>query len=400
MKAAEGVDIVPTPITNAQKLARKSLAKAKRISLIRQKREQDESKENTTTNVEQKNNKIDLASEKLLAKIKERITPIKKSRLQMPMSVSKLHQTPAKQIQMPMKALTSSKNHHNIVSSTELLLSSKANSKFGSTDSLDKKKLIDEDDARWRKEEAMKQQSEEKRKKREEKEMKNKLAREAKERLEQEKRIKLEKEREEKARAAQQAQERMREEAERKRQIQLQRAQDKEERKKQEEQLKIQRLQEQEEIERQLAEQKRREQEAEKRRLQEARNQQLAAAEKARLKQQYLAKAKAQALEEQKAQQQKQNPTNYILDSEPDEEESDDESRPKHPIPHWALPSVRNHHLQMQQNVPIAVVLGFFGAKKCTPDLSELFTGIKKDKLARTSSANWKTPPRYSAMDD
>lgn len=27
---------------------------------------------------------------------------------------------------------------------------------------------------------------------------------------------------------------------------------------------------------------------------------------------------------------------NYVLDSEPDEDESDDESRPKHEIPHWA----------------------------------------------------------------
>ncbi|KAF7996350.1 hypothetical protein HCN44_001982 [Aphidius gifuensis] len=313
MKAAEGAELpTPTPMTNAQKLARKSLAKAKKISLIRQKREQDER----------------------------------------------------------------------------------------STDSLDKKKFIDEDDARWRKEEAMKQQSEEKRKKREEKEMKNKLAREAKERLEQEKRLKAEKEREEKARAAQQAQERMREEAEKKRQIQLQRAQEKEERKKQEEQLKHQRLQEQEEIERQLAEQKRREQEAEKRRLQEARNQQLQAAEQARLKQQYLAKAKAQALEQQKQQQQKQqNPNNYILDSEP-EDESDDESTPKHPIPHWASSGVRKHHLDMQQNVPMKIVLGFFGSKMCTPDLSELFVGIKKDKLTRTSSANWKTPPRFSMMEE
>lgn len=33
---------------------------------------------------------------------------------------------------------------------------------------------------------------------------------------------------------------------------------------------------------------------------------------------------------------QKQAPSNYKIDSDPDEEESDDESKPKHKIPHWA----------------------------------------------------------------
>lgn len=204
----------------------------------------------------------------------------------------------------------------------------------------------------------------------------------------------MEKEREEKARAAQLAQERAREEAEKKRQIQLQRAQEKEERRKYEEQMKQQRLQEQEEIERKLAEQKRREQEAERRRQQEARNQQLAAAEKERLKQlQLIAKAKHE-------QQLKNNPNTYIIDSDPDDDESDDESRPKHPIPQWAHSSIRKSHLEMQQNIPIEIVLRFFGAKSHTPDLQELFVGIKKDKLIRTSSANWKSAPRFSMMDD
>ena len=33
---------------------------------------------------------------------------------------------------------------------------------------------------------------------------------------------------------------------------------------------------------------------------------------------------------------QKLVPTNYKIDSDPDEEESDDERKPKHPIPLWA----------------------------------------------------------------
>lgn len=28
--------------------------------------------------------------------------------------------------------------------------------------------------------------------------------------------------------------------------------------------------------------------------------------------------------------------THYVLDSDPDDDESDDESRPKHEIPYWA----------------------------------------------------------------
>jgi len=31
-----------------------------------------------------------------------------------------------------------------------------------------------------------------------------------------------------------------------------------------------------------------------------------------------------------------QNAVNYVLDSEPDDDESDDESKPKYEIPHWA----------------------------------------------------------------
>lgn len=124
--------------------------------------------------------------------------------------------------------------------------------------------------------------------KRQEKELKNKLAREAKEKQELEKRQKAEKEREEKAKLAHLIQEKHREEAEKKRLAQLQRMQEKEERRKLEEQQRLQRLQEQEETERLLAEQRRREQEAERRREAEARAQQ-AAAEALKQKNQLLA---------------------------------------------------------------------------------------------------------------
>lgn len=37
---------------------------------------------------------------------------------------------------------------------------------------------------------------------------------------------------------------------------------------------------------------------------------------------------------------QKQVPCNYKMDSDPDEEESDDESKPKHQIPAWASSTI------------------------------------------------------------
>lgn len=118
-------------------------------------------------------------------------------------------------------------------------------------------------------------------------------------------------------------------------------------------------------------------------------------------------------------------PTNYKMDSDPDEEESDDESKPKHAIPRWAssmnlknffevietyqriykneiyffLEHVRQAPLVMQQYIPMRTVLRYFDSKKCTPDLRELFTGIDPKKLKRSSSAIWKTPPRFSMMN-
>lgn len=382
-RAMAAAEETPKPQTLAQKLARKSLAKAKRISLSRQKRETEEGKENLLASAT-KIKYFPLANDKLTLKQSQRTTPVSKSRLQMPMSVNRINHTPASHIPPP-KSVTASKAP---ALSTESL---KPLTKSSSTDSLADKKKIEED-ARRKRDENLKAVSEEKKRKREEKELKNRLAREAKDRLEQQRRVQLEKDREDKARQALIAQEKMREEAERKKLAQLQRAQEKEERRRQEEMLRIQKIQEQEEAERMLAEQKRKELEAEKKKMQEAKAQQYAALETLKLKAAVMAKAKQRV-------EKLQGPQAYVLDSDPDDEESDDESRPKHPIPHWARSDVRKAQLDMQQWIPMDVVLKFFGAKKSTPDLSELFVGIKNERMKRTSSANWKTPPRFSMME-
>ncbi|KAH0539674.1 inner centromere protein A-like [Cotesia glomerata] len=398
--AASKAPKTPNP---ADVRARKSLAKAKKIAIAKQKRDDDNEKENALLNSAQKSRLPVAKSDKLAQKQQLRTTPVSKARLHMPMSVNRLAHTPVNAHVLPAstKAATTSKTSHlSHASSVDSVSHSKPLSKSSSIDSLVEKKQRDED-ARIKKEEALRQQTEEKRRKREEKELKNKKAREAQEKLEQEKRLRLEKEKEMKAKHALIMQEKMREEAEKKRLAQLQRAQEKEEKKRQEEQLRLQRMHEIEETERKLAEQRRREEENERRKKAELRAQQAAAAENAKLKQQYQAKVKAMQMEKNQQQQQlHEAPTSYKIDSDPDDDESDNESNPKHPIPYWAQAGIRNLQLELQQYIPINNVLKFFGAKKCTPDLSELFVGVKKDRMKRTSSAVWKSPPRFSMMED
>jgi len=60
---------------------------------------------------------------------------------------------------------------------------------------------------------------------------------------------------------------------------------------------------------------------------------------------------------------------------------------------------VRKVQLAMQQYIPDAIVYKFFDTRKCTPDLTEMFHGIDRSRLKRTSSAIWKTPPRISMME-
>ncbi|KOC66275.1 Inner centromere protein A [Habropoda laboriosa] len=377
--------------TVAHKLARKSLAKAKKISLAKQIKNADEFKENKVQSA-QKVHKL-LPTEKMHHKQQQKTTPLSKMKTHLPMSVNRITHTPSNQINTnDNKALSAVRT--NIITTVESFIHQpKSVNKRNSIDKIEeKKRKLNEEDGRKKREEALRLQTEEKRRKRQEKELKNKLAREAKEKQDMEKRQKAEKEREEKARIAQQVQEKQREEMERKRLAQLQRAQEKEERRRQEEQQRLLRLQEQEEAERILAEQKRRELEAEKRKETELRAQQQLVAEAAKTKNQFLL---AQAKSELKH----HGPTNYILDSEPDDEESDDESRPKHVIPYWAQSQVRRAQLAVQRYIPDRAVYKFFDTRKCTPDLSQLFQGIDRSRLKRTSSAVWKTPPRYSMME-
>ena len=53
----------------------------------------------------------------------------------------------------------------------------------------------------------------------------------------------------------------------------------------------------------------------------------------------------------------------------------------------------------MQQHIPQEIVDKFFDTRKCMPDLTELFHGIPRSRLKRTSSAIWKTPSRISMME-
>lgn len=379
----------------AHKLARKSLAKAKKISLAKQVKD-EESKENKSYEVDK--NKL-LLNEKMSHKQRQKATPLNKQKIILPMSVNRIQKTPVNNQLLPnsMKPLTASRT--NIVTSIESLIPlPRTASKCNSVDKMEerKRKMPNDEDARRKRDEALRLLTEEKRRKRQQKELKNKLAREAKEKQELEKRLRAEREKEEKARLAQHLQEKQREEMERKRLAQLQRAQEKEERRRQEEQQRLQRLLEQEEAEHLLAEQRRREQEAEKRREAEARAQQQAAVEAMRLKIQMLT---GQAKNKQMTANKQQEPVNYILDSEPDDDDSDNESKPKHVIPYWAQLSVRKAQLAMQRYIPEIAIYKFFDTRKCTPDLTELFIGIDRSRLQRTSSANWKTPPRYSMME-
>ncbi|EFN78802.1 hypothetical protein EAI_14357 [Harpegnathos saltator] len=377
-----------------QILARKSLAKAKKIACLveKQKKDNEEFKENKEQMSEKVNKVIKYDKLSTLQMPQLKVTPLSKPKIIIPMSANRL-QTPSNMQNLVnhAKALTASRG--NIVTTVDSFIQiPKIASKNNSAEKLEDKKRYEEDALKKRKE-TLRLQMEEKRRKREEKELKNKLAREAREKQELEKRQRAEKEREEKAKLAQLMLEKQREEMEKKRLAQLQRAQEKEERRKLEEQQRLQRLQEQEEAERLLAEQKRREQDAERRKEMEMRAQQHAEA----MRQKNMLQA-TQVKYKQAANKQ-QGTTNYVLDSEPDDDESDDESRPKHEIPYWAQSHVRKTQLAMQRYIPEEIVYKFFDTRKCTPDLTELFHGIDRNRLKRTSSAIWKTPPRFSMME-
>ncbi|XP_051170098.1 inner centromere protein A-like [Leptopilina boulardi] len=386
LAAANDNDQSTSTTSITQKLARKSLAKAKQISRAKDAKEfEDNTKENPN------NSKLP-TNDKLVQKQQQRTTPNSKSRLQMPSSITRGgFTTPSntQSLSSYSKPMTGSRT--NIVTNVDSFIQVKSSAqKPSSNDKLmeERKRRQQEEDARKKREEILKAQMEEKKRKREEREHKNRLAREAKEKQEAERRLQLEEEKADKEKKLLQLQEMQRIENEKKKLAYQKRVLEKEEKRKQEGEMRLQRLREQEETEKLLAEQKRREQEIEKRRLAELKAQQ---AETAKMRAHLAAaQAKKQAVQNKLI-------SSYKIDSEPDSD-SDDEQRPKHEIPTWAKTSNRNKHLEMQQYIPMEAIKQFFDVKKCTPDLSELFQGIDKSRLKRTSSAIWKTPPRFSMM--
>ncbi|XP_043475755.1 inner centromere protein A-like isoform X2 [Leptopilina heterotoma] len=389
LAAASDTDQSSSSSSITQKLARKSLAKAKQISRAKDAKESEDAKENPSHLKFPTN-------DKLVQKQQLRTTPNSKIRPPMPSSSSRGgFTTPSNPQSLSNYSKTMTGSRTNIVTNVDTFIQVKGSAqKPTSNDKLleERKRKQQEEDSKKKREELLKAQTEERKRKREEKEQKNRLAREAKERQEMERRLQLEKDKADKEKKMQHLQEIQRIENEKKRMAYQKRVLEKEEKRKLEEEMRLQRLREQEETERQLAEQKRREQEVEKRRIAEIKAQQ-AAAEMAKIKVNMMsAQAKKQATAQNKL------INSYKIDSEPDSD-SDDELRPKHDIPTWAKSSYRLKHLAMQEYVPMQAVMELFNVRKCSPDLSELFQGIDKNRLKRTSSAIWKTPPRFSMMD-
>lgn len=389
LAAASDTDQSSSSSSITQKLARKSLAKAKQISRAKDAKDSEDTKENPSHLKFPSN-------DKLLQKQQLRTTPNSKIRPPMPSSSSRGgFTTPSNTQSLSNYSKTMTGSRTNIVTNVDTFIQVKGSAqKPTSNDKLleERKRKQQEEDSRKKRDELLKAQTEERKRKREEKEQKNRLAREAKEKQEMERRLQLEKEKADKEKKMQHLHEMQRIENEKKRLAYQKRVLEKEEKRKQEEEMRLQRLREQEETERQLAEQKRREQEVEKRRIAELKAQQ-AAAEMAKMKVNMMsAQAKKQAMAQSKL------VNSYKIDSEPDSD-SDDELRPKHDIPTWAKSSYRLKHLAMQEYIPMQAVMQLFNVKKCSPDLSELFQGIDKNRLKRTSSAIWKTPPRFSMMD-
>ncbi|XP_041971731.1 inner centromere protein isoform X1 [Aricia agestis] len=74
---------------------------------------------------------------------------------------------------------------------------------------------------------------------------------------------------------------------------------------------------------------------------------------------------------------------------------SDEEQEPaERPIPAWSTPKVWRARLAVQSRVATEVVDRLFSVRAHTPDLREIFPGIERARLKRTSSAVWRTPPQ------
>ncbi|CAG4995436.1 unnamed protein product [Parnassius apollo] len=72
--------------------------------------------------------------------------------------------------------------------------------------------------------------------------------------------------------------------------------------------------------------------------------------------------------------------------------DSDGET-PAHPVPAWSTSKARRLRLYIQSRIREGLVDRLFSVRAHSPDLREIFPGIERARLKRTSSAVWRTPP-------
>ncbi|KAL4713674.1 hypothetical protein ACJJTC_004205 [Scirpophaga incertulas] len=78
---------------------------------------------------------------------------------------------------------------------------------------------------------------------------------------------------------------------------------------------------------------------------------------------------------------------------------SDEEAEPvERPIPAWSTSKARRQWLVRQSAVATAHVDRLFSVRVHCPDLRDIFPGIERARLKRTSSAVWRTPTRLPAL--
>ncbi|XP_053620207.1 titin homolog isoform X2 [Plodia interpunctella] len=64
------------------------------------------------------------------------------------------------------------------------------------------------------------------------------------------------------------------------------------------------------------------------------------------------------------------------------------------PVPAWSTSKARKQQLATQTQLRAALVERLFCVRRHSPDLREIFPGIDRSRLKRTSSAVWRTPPQ------
>ncbi|CAK1589838.1 unnamed protein product [Parnassius mnemosyne] len=70
-----------------------------------------------------------------------------------------------------------------------------------------------------------------------------------------------------------------------------------------------------------------------------------------------------------------------------------EEEAPEHPVPAWSTSKARRQRLYIQARISNEIVDRLFSVRAHTPDLRDIFPGIERARLKRTSSAVWRTPP-------